>query len=310
MSLSKSWNQYYARRPTATARPSPACRSAKLKIMGQSARLDGDLRPTRKARSNPAPSRASRVQTYHHRRLHHRSRNLAWVYPARSRRVRWPDHWVLGIGTYPRPRGVSSPTSGFEDLKFNRLHVQIRRQVEHRLELGRDQPDVHHRARRPLPAGTVQATVKYGNNDKTGDILGPICYPRFGNFRAATSPSQGGWLADGWDADSTTFDICIQGPSYPNGNESEGACRAYRQQRVTWQGLQAGDYTVSETNPGAANWTVTGEGADGVPGRSAPRPSPTRKMNDVTVTQDSPTVYCAHQYLRVGHRQDRHPDAD
>ncbi len=148
------------------------------------------------------------------------------------------------------------------------------------------------------PAGTVQAATKWGGagshyDNATGDILGPICYPRFGNFQGGSLTVTKAVELNGWDADSTTFDICIQGPSYPNGNES-GACHTFSGgESYTWQGLQAGDYTVSETNPDLNNWTVTGEGAVTVSqGQTATKTiTNTRKMNDVTVTKTATTVY-------------------
>ena len=53
-----------------------------------------------------------------------------------------------------------------------------------------------------------------------------------------------------------TFEICITGPSYPDGDcQSVGANGG----TVSWPGLDAGDYTVTETDPGAV-WTVSGSG--------------------------------------------------
>ncbi len=53
-----------------------------------------------------------------------------------------------------------------------------------------------------------------------------------------------------------TFEICISGPSYPNGDEN-GACQEadYDGETLTWNDLELGEYTVSETNPGD-EWTV------------------------------------------------------
>ena len=219
-----------------------------------------------------------------------------WVYTLpkeASPRTYGLSHWVLGIGTC-RDHVVSySPTSGFEDFKFQPPTYKYGVKWNTDWNWGETSRTFTIVLDDHYPAGTVQATVKYGNNDKTGDILGPICYPRFGNFQGGSLTVTKAVELNGWDADSTTFDICIQGPSYPNGNES-GACHAFSGgESYTWQGLQAGDYTVSETNPDAANWTVTGEGAVTVSqGQTATKTiTNTRKMNDVTVTKTATTVY-------------------
>ncbi len=63
-------------------------------------------------------------------------------------------------------------------------------------------------------------------------------------------------VVEGGDAPAgTEFEICITGPSYPNGDcqmVSAGGS-------VTWSDLEPGEYTVSETDPGPA-WEVSGEG--------------------------------------------------
>ncbi|MGI6209145.1 MAG: MSCRAMM family protein, partial [Anaerolineae bacterium] len=57
-----------------------------------------------------------------------------------------------------------------------------------------------------------------------------------------------------------TFTICIQGPSFPQGNEA-GACQTvdFDGGSLTWSNLLPGDYTVSEVSPGAS-WDVQGSG--------------------------------------------------
>jgi hypothetical protein len=52
------------------------------------------------------------------------------------------------------------------------------------------------------------------------------------------------------------FEICIQGPSYPNGTEA-GACQTidFDGGTLTWEDLIPGNYTVTETDPGTS-WTV------------------------------------------------------
>jgi uncharacterized repeat protein (TIGR01451 family) len=59
---------------------------------------------------------------------------------------------------------------------------------------------------------------------------------------------------------SQTFEICISGPSYPNGDE-QGACQIvdYDGDTLTWTGVETGQYTVVETDPGSA-WTVSMSG--------------------------------------------------
>ena len=52
-------------------------------------------------------------------------------------------------------------------------------------------------------------------------------------------------------ATGQSFEICITGPSYPKGD-----CQTTSGGAVTWSGLQVGDYTVSESDPGP-NWSVT-----------------------------------------------------
>lgn len=203
------------------------------------------------------------------------------------------SHWVLGIGTC-RDHVVSySPTSGFEDFDYQNPTGYYGIKWNTSWESGETSRSFTIVLDDHYPAGTVQATVKYGPKHKTGDILGPICYPRFGNVQAGSLTVTKTVELNGWDADSTTFDICIQGPSYPTGAESD-ACHAFSGgESYTWQGLQAGDYTVTETNPDAANWTVTGEGAVTVAqGQNATKTiTNTRKMNDVTVTKTATTVY-------------------
>jgi hypothetical protein len=55
-----------------------------------------------------------------------------------------------------------------------------------------------------------------------------------------------------------TFEICLTGPSYPNGNEA-GACQNldYDGGTLVWHNLTPGSYTAHQTHPGN-NWVVTG----------------------------------------------------
>lgn len=52
-------------------------------------------------------------------------------------------------------------------------------------------------------------------------------------------------------ATGQSFELCITGPSYPAGD-----CQTTSGGAVTWSGLQVGDYTVTESDPGP-NWSVT-----------------------------------------------------
>ncbi len=56
-----------------------------------------------------------------------------------------------------------------------------------------------------------------------------------------------------------SFEVCITGPSYPSGD-----CQTTSGGILTWNNLLAGDYTVSETDPGPA-WSVTLPGTVSVP---------------------------------------------
>jgi hypothetical protein len=56
---------------------------------------------------------------------------------------------------------------------------------------------------------------------------------------------------------SKTFEICIQGPSFPHGNET-GACQTagYTGKTLSWENLLPGSYTLLETDPGSA-WGIS-----------------------------------------------------
>jgi hypothetical protein len=60
---------------------------------------------------------------------------------------------------------------------------------------------------------------------------------------------------------SQTFEICIAGPTYPNGTEA-GACQTadFDGATLIWNDVDAGMYTVTETNPGAL-WSVSISGS-------------------------------------------------
>ena len=62
---------------------------------------------------------------------------------------------------------------------------------------------------------------------------------------------------NGKTPDTTTFPICIKGPSYPTGNEA-GACHDFTKDSLTytWPNLLPGPYDVKETNPDATKWVT------------------------------------------------------
>ncbi|MCB0150729.1 MAG: hypothetical protein KDE01_24145, partial [Caldilineaceae bacterium] len=59
-----------------------------------------------------------------------------------------------------------------------------------------------------------------------------------------------------------SFQICIAGPSFPNGNEAN-ACYSFSATggSHTWTDLAPGAYTVTEVGVDTGLWTVTGSGA-------------------------------------------------
>jgi hypothetical protein len=89
---------------------------------------------------------------------------------------------------------------------------------------------------------TSNRTVNFGNQ-------------RLGSLRVTKTVEWSGVTP----VDTQTFQICISGPSYPTGNcqvtpgYSTWGGTSYV---LTWSELIPGDYTVTETNPGA-EWTVT-----------------------------------------------------
>ena len=90
-------------------------------------------------------------------------------------------------------------------------------------------------------------------------------------------------------ATDQTFTICIQGPSYPNGNE-EGACQtiAYNGGTLTWNDLTPGDYIVTEIALGT-EWMVpviSGSPATVVAnGTASASVTNTRKLGSLIVTK-------------------------
>ncbi|HVT76451.1 MAG TPA: hypothetical protein VHD87_05435, partial [Acidimicrobiales bacterium] len=87
---------------------------------------------------------------------------------------------------------------------------------------------------------------------------------------------------------SKTFEICITGPSYPNGNCQTAG---FNGGTLTWSNLVPGHYTATETNPGSS-WTVVGSPTDvitvpsnGDPADIVPVISNTRKHGSLKVTK-------------------------
>jgi hypothetical protein len=90
--------------------------------------------------------------------------------------------------------------------------------------------------------------------------------------------------------DGTTFEICIEGPSYPLGTEV-GACQTATYPgdlELSWDNLIPGDYTVTETFPGN-EWTVVITGSPAtVPtdgGSASATVTNTRKLGSLKVTK-------------------------
>lgn len=86
----------------------------------------------------------------------------------------------------------------------------------------------------------TSAAVGFQPNLASSPCQGSLTVTKIVNWNGATpNPAQ-------------TFDICITGPSYPGGNcqtvDDDGGV-------LTWNNLDLGAYTVTETNPGSG-WTV------------------------------------------------------
>ncbi|MCB0022970.1 MAG: hypothetical protein KDD91_08030, partial [Caldilinea sp.] len=80
--------------------------------------------------------------------------------------------------------------------------------------------------------------------------------PEYGSLTVTKAVNWGDATPD----EVQTFEICIAGPSFPSGNE-QGACQSVGHSggSLTWNNLEAGAYTVTESNPGAG-WSVSGSG--------------------------------------------------
>lgn len=92
-------------------------------------------------------------------------------------------------------------------------------------------------------------TVTIDNPQKTFTIVNNEL-PKLGNLEVTKVVD---WKNANPDI-SKNFEICITGPSYPSGNCKNSD---YDGQTLSWNNIQIGDYTITETNPGN-NWIVTG----------------------------------------------------
>ncbi|MEM8619269.1 MAG: ExeM/NucH family extracellular endonuclease [Actinomycetota bacterium] len=128
-----------------------------------------------------------------------------------------------------------------------------------------DEPDIldYDTSFKQLPQINTFETNEFRSSDHdpvvVGLSLGPTCSGRPGECPPERGPLEVTKTVDwsGSTPDGTrTFEICIQGPSYPDGGEP-GACQSIGSNGgvVTWAELEAGAYTVTETNPGA-DWNV------------------------------------------------------
>ncbi|MDH7596283.1 MAG: hypothetical protein QHG98_00855, partial [Methanothrix sp.] len=84
------------------------------------------------------------------------------------------------------------------------------------------------------------------NKDKTAEAI--ITNKRdTGSLKVTKTVDWNGATPD----NTKTFEICIRGPSYPNGN-----CKTASGEPLIWYNLLPGNYIVTETSPGA-EWDVT-----------------------------------------------------
>jgi hypothetical protein len=81
--------------------------------------------------------------------------------------------------------------------------------------------------------------------------------PELGSLEVTKVVNWSGFEPD----EGQTFEICISGPSYPNGTEP-GACQIadYDGEVLSWPDIEVGEYIVTETDPGS-EWTVTIDGS-------------------------------------------------
>jgi len=92
-------------------------------------------------------------------------------------------------------------------------------------------------------------TVVINSSEKTFTIVNNEL-PKLGNLEVTKVVD---WKNANPDT-SKKFEICIKGPSYPSGDCKNSD---YDGQTLSWNNIQIGDYTITETNPGN-NWIVTG----------------------------------------------------
>ena len=91
-----------------------------------------------------------------------------------------------------------------------------------------------------IPSPPSSATTPF-HPDMSGIDFSP--YEQIGSLDVTKEVDWGTLPVD----DDQTFEICINGPSYPNGN-----CQIvdYAGGTLTWQNLLPGDYSIEETDPG------------------------------------------------------------
>ncbi len=134
-----------------------------------------------------------------------------------------------------------------------------------------------------MPATGIPVSV---SDDGSGEPIDDHEYPQGGVVAGDEVVDWNGTTPD----ESQTFEICIQGPSFPNGDEA-GACKTidYEGGDLTWSNLIPGEYTVSESALGSSwktpviddsNATVPADGGEGTA-----TVDNERKLGGLTVTK-------------------------
>lgn len=113
--------------------------------------------------------------------------------------------------------------------------------------------------------------------------------PCVGNLAVTKIVDWSGFTPD----NAQTFQICIQGPSYPLGTET-GACQTadFDGGALTWTGLIPGNYTVTETDPGASwSTSITGSPAAVTIGQTATATvTNTRATPKIAINKQGPVI--------------------
>ncbi len=145
-----------------------------------------------------------------------------------------------------------------------------------------DQISVHTQVRTSgVAGGRTSATTPDDEASNRHIDINTVCTdpePEIGSLEVTKVVEWNGVTPD----EQQTFEICISGPSYPNGGEN-GACQEadYDGETLTWNDLDLGEYTVIETDPGS-EWTV------GISGSSATVEAGQTAEVTVTNTRDAP----------------------